>query len=62
MQNKTVKKTDQIKPAHGDGDGSNLPLPALPDSCVKGAIVEIENEKNCSYVTNPLHQVFDAEI
>jgi len=56
------KKTDQIKPAHGYGDGSDLPLPALPDSSMKGAIVEIEHEKNRSYVTNPLHQVFDAEI
>ncbi len=55
-------KNYQIKPAHCDGDSSNLPLPTLPDSSMKGAIIKIKYKNNGCDVTNPFHQVFKAEV
>ena len=52
----------QIKPAHCDGDSSDLPLPTLPDSRMKSAIVKIKHKDDGCDVTDPFHQVFKAEV
>jgi hypothetical protein len=52
----------QVEPTHGDGDRPDLPLPAVPDPGVVGAVVKVKHKEDGSHIAEPLHHVLNAEV
>ena len=57
-----LNSTYQVKPAHGDWDSANLPLPALPHTGLVGAVVEVKDKDDGSDVADPFDEILEAKV